>query len=679
MNEKIAQFTKNLSLFCLASAFILSPLFFLPLTTDFFQLNKQLFFTILTAIALISWLIYNLVQKTVRLTLSPILLPLSIFTTVSLVSTLINSPKNPEIWLTRPALLVVILIYFILTTTLIQNSQTVRKILNLLLICGIIVALFGTLSILGIFQSFSAANYFTAKTFSPAGSPLNLVTFLLTLLPFSLILAFKIKSGPKKLLYFLASGLLISSIILIASQLLPNRPFAPVLLPKLASWSIAIDTLKTKALFGAGPNEFLNQFTQFKPISLNRTPFWTINFNTSGSEYLQILTTLGLAGLAAIFLIVLGWYKLIKRDAGTRITSVQMGLNFATAALLLIGLFIPFTVFHWLILAGYLSLSVGLNKAKNLTKVKDVAATLNTFTIVPPFSANPATPVSFASGLLPIIIAVIVLTGTTLAGYQTGRVYLSELLFQQSLIAADKNLGTQTYNLQIKTINLNPRIDRYHLAYSNTNLALAASMAAKTNLSDQDQQTITQLIQQAIREARSSVELQPKKSGNWQNLANIYRQLINFAQGADEFSLAAYSQAVAMDPANPNLRLELGSLYFSLEKFDEAVARFQETIQLKPDLPNAYYNLSHAYSGQKKFLEAYQAMQQVEALIPADSADAQKVKTELADLKTKLPAAATQPQSKNAQNPTLTQPSPAPVAPKNFEPVKVEPAPSPAQ
>lgn len=673
MNEKIAQFTKNLSLFCLASAFILSPLVFAPLTTDFFQLNKQLFFTLLTGLALLSWLFYNLIQKTVRLTLSPILLPLFIFTAVSITSTLINSPKNPEAWLTRPALSVVILIYFILTTTLIQNSQTVRKILNLLLGVGLILAVFGTLSILGFFQSLSTANFLTAKTFSPTGSPLNLVTFLLTLLPFSLTLAFKIKNSPKKLAYFLASAILISSIILIGNQLLPNRPNTPFLLPKLASWSIAIDTLKSKAIFGAGPNEFLNQFTQFKPISLNRTSLWMVNFNASGNEYLQILTTLGLTGLAAIGLIIFGWYQLIKRDPGTRITSVQMGLNLATASLLIIGLFVPFTIFHWLILAGYLSLSVGLNKAKNLTKVKDIAVTLNTVTIVPPYAANPiASTTSFASSILPIIIGMVALTGIILSGYKTGRVYLSEIFFQQSLVAADQNLGTKTYNLQIKAINLNPAIDRYHLAYSNTNLALASAMAAKPNLSDQEQQTVTQLIQQAIREARASVQLQTNKAANWQNLANIYRQLINFAQGADQFSLDAYSQAIALSPANPSLRLEMGGLFYSLGQFDQAIARFQETIQLKPDLPNAYYNLSHGYLSQKKFLEAYQAMQQVEALIPADSADSDKVRTELADLKAKLPATATQPQTNKTQTPTLTQPSPVPAAPKNFEPVKVD-------
>jgi len=248
------------------------------------------------------------------------------------------------------------------------------------------------------------------------------------------------------------------------------------------------------------------------------------------------------------------------------------------------------------------------------------------------------------------------------------------------LIAADANKGADTYNLQIKTINLNPNIDRYHLAYSTTNLALASSLSTQTDLTDQDKQTITQLVQQAVSEARTATQLNPNKSSAWANLANIYRQLINFAEGADNFSIAAYTRAVQLDPANPQLRLDFGSLLYSLKRWDEAVARFQEAAQLKPDFANAYYNLSHAFQDQEKFLEAYQAMQSVVSLVPADSADAQKVQTELTDLQAKLPpttaAETTAPAANSAAQ--LTEPSPLPAAPKNFEPVNLEASPTPS-
>ena len=656
MNEKLAQFTKNLSLFCLSVALILSPLFFLPLTTDFFQLNKQLMFTILTIIALISWLVYNYSQKTVSLTLSPLLLPFFLFSAIAVTSSLINTPQNSEAWLTLPALLVTCFVYFILTANLIKTSQTVRHILHWFVLSALLTAILAILSALNVWQSLKLPAYLTVKSFNLTGSPLNLVTFLLSFLPISLIFAFKVNNGPKKLLYFLSSGVIISAIILVGYQLLPNHDFTVVLLPKLASWSIATDVLKTKAFFGTGPGEFVNQFTQFKPIALNRTAFWTVTFTASGNEYLQTLTTLGLLGLGAFIYLIIGWYRLAKRQPGTRITSTQAAINLSTAVMLVTALFIPFSTFHWLILAGYLGLSVGLDKTKNLTKVRDVSL-----------------PVSMA---LPLIIGFPILAFVGFFSFNAAKVYSAELYFQKSLVAANANNGTATYNYQIKAINLSPNIDRYHVAYSSTNLALASSLAAKSDLTDQDRQTITQLIQQSIREGRNAVSLAPNKASGWENLANIYRQLINFAQGADQFSIAAYNQAIQLDPANPALRLELGGLYYSLKQYDQAIPFFQQSVQLKPDFANGYYNLSHAYSEQKKYLEAYQAMQQVEALVQAGSADATTVKNELADLKAKLPKEATQPQT-NATTPTLTQPSPAPTAPKNFTPVNVEPAASP--
>ncbi|MDZ7587217.1 MAG: tetratricopeptide repeat protein [Patescibacteria group bacterium] len=678
MNEKLAKISRSISLVSLSLGFLITPLFFLPLTTDYFQLQKLVLFILLTSVALVSWLIYNFAVKTVRLTFSPLLLPWLILAGLNLTSTIINSPQNPEVWTSRPALFITLLVYFVLTTTLINSSKTVKKILNGLLAVGAILAVQSLISVTGALASLSLPAYLTTKAFSLTGSPLTTIALLVTLLPISLIFAFKTKGGPVKLGYFLVSGLFISSLILTGYQQLPKQELAPLLLPKLAGWSIAIDTLKTKPFLGAGPMNFLNQFTQFKPLSLNQTNLWAVNFSASSNEYLNLLTNLGLIGLTVFLFLIFAWHKLVKRDPGTRTTSTQMAVNWSIIVLLLAALLVPFTTLHWIFLTALFSLSVGLNKSKNLTKVKDVILTINAITVIEPFEISPVPQTSTTTVILPVLIGLPLLIMVILSGYKIGRVYASEYTFAQSLIAADANKGADTYNLQIKTINLNPQIDRYHIAYSNTNLALASSLSAKTDLTDQDKQTISQLVQQAVAEARTATQLNPNRSSTWGNLANIYRQLINFAQDADQFSIAAYTRAVQLDPANPQLRLEFGSLMFSIKRYDEAVARFQEAAQLKPDFANAHYNLSHAYLEQQKFLEAYQAMQSVASVIPADSPDAQKVQQELTDLQAKLPktpATGTAPAANNAAQ--LTEPSAPPAAPKNFEPVNLEPTPSP--
>lgn len=659
------------SLVTLVLAFLLTPLFFLPITSDFFAFNKTALFLGLTALSLLGWLVGNLKTKTVRITISPLLLPVFLFGTSGVISAIVNQSASPETWLGRAGYYLSLPFFFLLFTTLIQNSAQVKKIIYWFVISVALLALLGIVSVLGLLESTSLPTYLISRGFSPTGSLLNLVNLLIVTLPLSLVLAFKTSAGPKKLQYFLASGIISSALILTTSQILPGKNFASILLPKIAGWSIAIDTLKTNPIFGVGPDNFLSQFTLFKPLSINNTPLWNIAFSVSANEYLHLLTTLGIAGLAAFVLIILATKKSVSRDPGTRVTATQMALNASLLTLFVLGLFVPFTISMLVTLAGLLSLTVGLNKAKNLTKVKDVILSVNAITLVEPYAVSPL-PQKSSSLILPIFLLVPAVIGMTIGGNLIGRTYAAEMAFRNSLLAANENKGKETYDLQVKATTLAPNTDRYRLSYSNTNLALANSIAGGGNLSDQDRQTVATLIQQAIREARLATQISPNKASNWANLANVYRQLINFAEGADNFAAAAYVRAIQLDPANPRLRLEYGGLLYSLERYEEATDRFKEAAQLKPDYPNAYYNLSYAYQQQNKPLEAYQAMQQAAALTPADSADYVKVTQELTDLESKLPQPAPSPTPAANQPAQLTPPTSPLPAPDDFEPIELD-------
>mgnify|MGYP003971259499 FL=1 len=674
MKDTWIKYSKLVALTALSAGFIVSPIFFLPLTTDFFSFQKQVLLLIVTAIALIAWSIHNIVTKAVRITLSPMLLPLILFSGVVITSLATNPPQTPDSWFGRGALYLILAVYYLLTTSLIKAPKTIKKIVNLFLLVTSGLALWGILSSLGAFEALGTS-FLTAKTFSPAGSMLSLVGFLITTLPISLVLAFKTKASAKKMQYFLAAGLTISAIILVGFQLLPNQQLAVTLLPKLAGWSIAIDTLKSKVLFGAGPSNFINQFTRFKPISLNQTNLWAVNFATSSNEYLHLLTTLGLGGLVTFGLMITGFLKLTKHEPGTRTTALQLALKLSVLTTLVLGLFIPFTTLIWITLVSYLSLAVGLNKGKtNTSKIKDIILTISAITMVDSSQeVKVDTSTQTFPGILPWLLAVPTIIGISLVGFNVGKTYAAEIIFRNSLIAANQNLGGETYNLQIKALNTQSSIDRYRVAYSNTNFALANSLSQQGELTDQDQQTVTQLVQQAVREARVATQINPLKASNWENLANIYRQLVNFAEGSDEFAIASYTQAIQLDPANPRLRLDLGGLLFSLEKFPEAEDRFLEAVQLKPDYANAYYNLAQSYKSQEKYLEAYQALQQVGALIEPGTEDATKLQEEITQVQAMLPQAPAQTGADKTDPTTqLTKPSPLPEAPADLEPIEIE-------
>lgn len=646
----IAKWSYRIALFFLMAAPTVIPLFYLPLTTDFYQFNKLVLYYVLTGLGLLSWLIYSIAGKTVRLTLSTPLLPFFVLAAAVIASIWFNPPRTAEISLVSGGFYLFSFVYFLLTSTIIQTAPQVKT--GLLLIT----------SSLGVTALAAALN------FNQTGSALSLVSLLIAWLPAALILAFKARSGPKKIAYFLLSGVMVSSLILNGYKLLPGRELQPALLNPLTAWSIGVDTLKTKLFFGTGPGRFSESFTKFKPISLNLTEFWNVNFTVSANVYLELLTTLGLTGLLAFGWLIGSVNQLRRRLPGSRITASQLALLISFFIQILLALAIPFTIVNWVLFVITISLLVASQKSKQTPQVKDVLLTLSAVSLVEPGESGPEP--KQGAALLPWVLALPVTLGFLIVFFNLTKIYAADYYFQKSLEAAAKNEGKNTYDLQIKVIGLAPGNDRYRVAYSNTNLALANSLAARNDLSDQERQTVATLIQQAIREARIATQIAPNNATAWANLANIYKNLVNFAEGADQFSQAAYVRAIQLDPANPGLRLDLGGLFYGLKNYDLARDRFLETIQLKPNLANAYYNLSFVYQQQEKWLEAYQAMQQVAALVEPDTDDGTKTRNELNDLEKKLPAAKTASPAETTEG-NLTAPSPAPAAPANLPQIEL--------
>jgi tetratricopeptide (TPR) repeat protein len=205
----------------------------------------------------------------------------------------------------------------------------------------------------------------------------------------------------------------------------------------------------------------------------------------------------------------------------------------------------------------------------------------------------------------------------------------AEIYYTQALKAVANNDGKTAYDTLIKSINTDSYVDRYHLTYAQINLALAGTLAQNKNLTDTDKTTISQLIQQAIREGKAAVTLNPQRSGNWATLASIYQTIMPLAQGADQYAIDTYTQAIALDPLNPDLRINLGGLYLSLNKPDEAIQVLTLAVAVKPDYANSHYNLAAAYKAKGDTEKAKAELTTVLSLIDKNSPDYDKAKTDL--------------------------------------------------
>jgi len=659
----------------LAALFFALPLFFLPFTTDRFDFNKQMLLVGVTSLLLLAWIAKFILQKTVRLTITPLTLPLSLFTAITFASFLIQAPNRVEALMGRPATLLALFLLSLIATANLNTAKQLRHLLVGLTASAVV------LSTLAVYQFFGLP----LITFTPAGSPLALLTFLAPALGISVYSALK-SASVTKAVWLVASAVIIFGAGVTAYQIMPGKPASPVLLPYSAAWAIAIDGFKSPrtASLGTGPDNFLAAFSQNRPASFNLTPNWNLRFTTGSNELLNLLATTGLLGLLAWIFILFTLFKLLftprspASPAGGSSRSDGNAIAAAITIAFLIQLFLPANLVllitgYWLLITYSLYL-----KLIDHPQVHDVVLRLFAAQVIRPDTSYAQVQRTIQNTeVLPWIVGVPV-TAAILALWYFGlaRVYAAERLFQQSLTALKNNQGTQTYNFQVEAIRANRFIARYHRAYATTNLVLANALSQQgQELSTQDRQNVTQLIQQAIREAKVAAGLNPQDPANWETLANIYRNLINVAAGSDNWAIAASAQAAQADPLNPRLRLDLGGVYYATGRYDEAIRAFQQATELKPDWANAYYNLAAAYQAKGDTKQALNQLQTVLRLVDPASADYQKALTEFQALQEK--AGGPQPSPAPAQV-SLQSPSPTPSPNPGFGNITLPESASPA-
>lgn len=532
-----------------------------------------------------------------------------IFLVIKLLSTFFNSHPVEAFYNDTGMIWGLTLLYF-----LIRYSKIKKQLIKISLVIAVsLLSLTMFYGFFGLMRVFSSASWIKQDGWTPAGSLLVLASLCLVVLP--LILESKSQeknSNPLVPALRILSFILILAALGITSYRLVKNP--PLLLPMSANWQIAIEGFKNlkTLLLGVGPANFIMAFTQSKPFSINQTPLWNVIFSQGGSEYLQLLTTNGFLGLLSFVFLVFNFFKKGR---------VFRGFNLSFLLVLLFFLVFPGNLMLWLVF--YLCLALGEKRALTFKeqvlgiKLKKSAENPSALFLILPLFLEFLTPV------------------TVLAAR---RAWLAERLTYKSAVAIRENKAKDVLDLQTKAINLNPYLDRYHLNLANTSFLLANNLAAKKNLSDQEKQLLSGLIQQSIDQMRLVTALSPYKASNWQARGNLYRNLINLAKGADQWTILSFQEAISLDPANPVLRLDYGGLFYIYKNYELAIEQFKISVQLKPDYSNGWYNLASAYREDQKYEKAVAALEKVLDSLPEDSQDRQKVKDELDALKQKIPA-----------------------------------------
>ncbi len=643
----------------------LLPLFFLPATQEFFSTNK-LYFLAFGALALF---LVSAIELLVNKKFSwqkcsfdslVILFVMSVIFSILVVSpNKIQAVLNTNYGLVLIASLAVLYFY-------ISRSQLKKQ--TIMIIFSVSSVFISLITIIFYFQPFKSVNFPVSLQFlknagfNTFGNQWDLAIFLGFFVIRGITQMITQKNAEKKHSIFNFSLLtfnLLALCLTLYSLLRPVstnfnqfQPISTMLPPLNLSWYAAVEMLKQPltALFGIGVDNFSSIFTQVKDAAYNQSSLWQVNsFTVSRSAILHIFTETGLFGIVAFGLLIFAAFKQLVRAIH------ESPLQLISFVYLFICLLIfppSFTIFFlFFVSLGLLAIADG-----GLDNSFDIS--------------------NIAPLYLGIPIASIIITAAL--GFLLTRSYQAEYYFKKSLDGYVANNIKEMYDNQRQAIIINSYIERYRINFAQTNLLIANNIASKapqsspnspqspqsSQLSEQDRQTISQAIQAAIAEAKAATVLNPQKAGNWENLAVIYRNIINVAQGADTWTISAYQRAIILDPQNPIYRLNLGGVYYSLKDWTNAQNLFSQSVSLKSNWANAFYNFAWASYQKADYQQAVNAMQNAISLLDpkASKTDIERSQKELEEFKKKLPKTEEQSTpSAEIQNPTqLTLPSPKP-------------------
>lgn len=632
------KYLKSITDYSIFGLVFLTPLLFWTLTPNFFATPKQLLVLLALAISLIIYFVGAMTAKSLTLPKSLLTLPLLAFFTSIVLNLAVNTEGRPESLAGKGLLLLSLPLLSLVVLTL-KNKLNLAKTISFLTILSTGLLALHTLIQLTLATSLTfLPAYMQNRSFTPTGSILTTLTLIILGIFLSSSL---IKSASDKYRYYYLGHLILSVIAVAAgfALLLPGGSLTLELIPYRESWSITLDALKSlrSMFFGVGLPNYSLLYTAVKPLSLNITPLWNTLPQSGTSELLTLLSTAGLTGAISLVWLFISGFKLAKQNS--LLSPISLMYIASTLSLIFLPGTIPVFVLFFVSLA-LLSDSSG----------KDLELTKN---------------MGLGLGIIGALLTLVIF------GY-TIRPVIAEYYMKQAQVALSKSDGKAVYDNNLKALSWYPNLTIYHLSYADVNLNLASALSQKSDLTEADRQTISTLISQAIREAKTAIALRGNYSSAWLSLAKIYRNLINVADGADKLAIEYYGRAVALDPANPLLRVEYGGLFHQLAAttkddslklvyFGRAKSEFQTAIQLRPTYANAYYNLSKVFESEKDITNAYLAMQKAVANLDTSSTEYDSSVLELDALKAKLPKTTPTPSaSPSAKDGDLTTPSPLP-------------------
>jgi tetratricopeptide (TPR) repeat protein len=638
----------------------LVPLFFLPLSYEAFEYNKQYLLFFLVSLGFFAWLTKMLIyDKEIRFRWHRFDIFVLAFLFIAILTVVFSVDKDSSIFGFYGrfsngliSLLSLGVFYFLITNNVSAGEEksrlTVGKLINLFLWSGFVVILFSFFSVFGIWAKIGSVIPLPAimlqKTFTPtAGSLEGLSIFLAVLVVFLVARLIFREKGKSIFDYLLALAALLliliidftpAWIVILVSLVLfvgfsiwrrtfrknVNRLLVPIFLIIIAATFIPLQPLKFNL-----PQE------QILPQGIS----WSVGFKEATDSVKTGFLGSGIGTFNYDFAkqkpqtVNQTWLWQIRFDrAGNYLAEVlgTMGFLGFLSYLAMIGMFFLISLkvtdakFQMAILPVFLAILVGqfvfyqnavlaflfwLILALSAVSWQDTAREKV-------ISFKNFEELSLVSSTLTIILGVIFLVF-----YFFGvKYYFADTNYLKAFSVA----GQERIEALEKAVKLNTASPRYHIILARAYLSEVSAELQKPG-DEQDSGKIQNTATSAVNEAKIATTLQPNQVVNWEILGIIYRQIQGVASGATDWGIRSFERAIELEPTNPVLYTELGKLYLSAGENAKARENFEKAIEIKPDYIDveALFQLGRLYFNDNMIDEAIAIFQNIIVLVPNHS------------------------------------------------------------
>lgn len=370
-----------------------------------------------------------------------------------------------------------------------------------------------------------------------------------------------------------------------------NIGHTELVLPWQATLGVTAPVLQNYPLFGVGSNNFSQAYLTYKPIQINSTDAWSVEFSSGFGFVPTFVATYGIVG-SILWILLFVFFGIVSTKVLRNLPD-EADKRFMIISSFLASIFLGLVSFvsvpaHTILFFTFVfaGIFLGLSSVNGLLP-------LNSFT--PNFGTKTY---KLFSSILAVIVLILVVWG---------------------LIYAKKTIAFIYFGNGVQALNNSGDVEKIDMLFSKAlkldesdafwrgkvEVALLAAQKKASQITQNSSASTTQAVLTEINnvlniglaDAKKAIAYDPTNYYNYLSEARVSEAAANIKmQNGYENAVGAYNSAINNNPYNPALYLSLANLQAKQAKYDDALQSLGRSLQVKNNYLDAVFLLSQVYA-----------------------------------------------------------------------------------